>query len=56
LSKLEINIAHAKESIARSGEDFREAESERQEVQSKAAVLQQEIEDVRLLLAQLAQL
>ncbi|KAF9088967.1 hypothetical protein BGX29_012289 [Mortierella sp. GBA35] len=53
LSKLQTNIVHAKDSIARSGEDFREAEAERQEVQLKAASLQQEIEDIRWQLAQL---
>ncbi|KAG9070875.1 hypothetical protein KI688_008416 [Linnemannia hyalina] len=53
LSKLETNIIHAKESIARSGEDFREAESEREEVRSKAAILQQEIESIRRQLARL---
>lgn len=53
LSKLQTNIVHAKESIARSGEDFREAESEREEVRSKATILQQEIESIRRQLAHL---
>ncbi|KAF9545438.1 hypothetical protein EC957_010968 [Mortierella hygrophila] len=53
LSKLQTNIIHAKESIARSGEDFREAELEREEVRSKAAILQQEIESIRRQLAHL---
>ncbi|KAG0294154.1 hypothetical protein BGZ97_005145 [Linnemannia gamsii] len=53
LLKLQTNIVHAKESIARSGEDFREAESERQEARSKAIILQQEIENIRRQLAQL---
>ncbi|KAF8946419.1 hypothetical protein BGZ47_000570 [Haplosporangium gracile] len=53
LLKLQTNIVHAKESIARSREDFREAESERREVRSRSTILQQEIEDIRRQLAQL---
>ncbi|KAF9119098.1 hypothetical protein BGW39_000570 [Mortierella sp. 14UC] len=53
LSKLQTKISHAKESIARSGDDFREAESEREEVRAKASIVQQEIEGIRRQLAQL---
>ncbi|KAG0267553.1 hypothetical protein BGZ95_002826 [Linnemannia exigua] len=53
LSKLQTSIVHAKESIDRSGEDFREAESERAEVRAKTTIVQQEIEDIRRQLEQL---